>query len=236
MNKKTNRIWLIDFIRGIAIIMVVLFHLIFNLKFFYEFEMFDYKTGFWFWFGRIAAIVFMLMVGVATATVVNRKEKLAALKINLKRVGRLLGISLIISIATLIIFPGMTIWFGILHLMGTGILLSLPLARLRWVNVIAGVGILFLSEPVGGIEIKHMAFLPFGITPNTFASLDYYPLIPWLGVILIGNGMGNLLYKKFVQLRGPKAWEKGMAVLGKNSLWIYLVHQPILLGVLWVVF
>lgn len=231
-----KRIWLTDFIRGIAILMVVIFHLAFNLSYFYEWESIDIYHGFWFYEGKIAAILFMLMVGVVTAIINQKKSKIEARRIHLKRVTRLLGISLVITLITWLIFPKEIIWFGILHLMGMGILISIPLARFKWLNILLGVGIFALNTQMGWIEVSTQLLLPFGLKPNTFASLDYYPLIPWFGVILIGTGLGNLLYKKIVQLKSPQTWQKPFNYLGKHSLVIYLAHQPILLGLLWLIF
>ncbi len=230
----SGRIWITDFIRGIAIVMVVVFHLIFILSFFHSVDI-DYRSGFWFYEGRIAAILFMGMVGVVTAIIAKQKGWAGILRINVKRGLRLIGIGMLITVATLITFPAAPIWFGILHLMGVSLLLGLPLAKSKWLNLIVGALLIYLGQFVGGNEGTFLT-LPFGIKPPGFASLDYYPLIPWMGVIVIGNGLGNILYKYFVQLKAPSPWQKGVAYLGKQSLWIYLIHPPLFMGILWMIF
>jgi len=230
----SKRVWITDFIRGIAIIMVAVFHFIFMLSYFYEVPI-NYKSGFWFYEGRISAIIFMGMVGVVTAIIFQQKGWAGILRINVKRGIRLISIGLLITAVTLISFRAAPIWFGILHLMGLSILLSLPLAKLKWWNVLIGVFLIYLGQFVGGNTGSFLT-LPFGLKPAGFASLDYYPLIPWMGVIVIGNGLGNLLYKYFVQIKAPRTWQKGLVYLGKKSLWIYLIHPPLFMGILWVVF
>lgn len=235
MAEKRVRIWLPDLIRGIAITMVVAFHLVFDLNYFYDQTQLKYYEGFWFYEGLIAAILFMSMVGVVTAIIFQQKDSRAAKRINLKRGLKLLGIGILITLISWLFYPDQTVWFGILHLMGSSVILSLPFARLKWANLILGSFVIVLGSWIKNIDVSHSFFIPFGIPSNHFSSFDYYPLIPWFGVILIGTGLGNILYKKFVQLNPPKPWQKVFILWGKNSLWIYLFHLPILYGVLWLI-
>lgn len=231
--EKKERIWLPDFIRGFAIIAVVLFHLVFNLNYFYGWESLKYYEGFWFYTGRIAALLFMAMVGVVSAIIFNEKGAESAREINFKRGFRLLMIAMGITLASWIAFPEVTVWFGILHLMGASIILSIPLAGYKWLNLFLACLIILLGSLFDPLVVNIPFMIPFGLTPQGFASLDYYPLFPWAGVILIGIGSGNLLYKKIVQIKSPQLWQKPFIYLGKNSLWIYLIHIPLLYVLLW---
>jgi len=147
----------------------------------------------------------------------------------------LIGIALIITAATWLSFPENTIWFGILHLMGVSILLSIPLVRFGWINIVLGFFIMSLGPTMDALTGSGLALLPLGISPSGFTSFDYYPLIPWMGVILIGIGLGNLIYPKLLGQNAPNKLEKKIVFMGKYSLWIYLIHQPILLGLLWLI-
>lgn len=75
--------------------------------------------------------------------------------------------------------------------------------------------------------------LPFGIYPAGFTSVDYTPLFPWFGVVLIGIGIGNFLYtggvRQFAVPRLPDLFSAPLAFLGRHSLLIYLVHQPVII-------
>ena len=78
--------------------------------------------------------------------------------------------------------------------------------------------------------------LPLGVVPEGIFMPDYRPLLPWFGVVLLGVFAGNLFYgtgKRTAGLAGrmpPPA--RPLTFLGRHSLFIYLVHQPILVGLL----
>jgi uncharacterized membrane protein len=75
--------------------------------------------------------------------------------------------------------------------------------------------------------------LPFGIDPPSVTSVDYTPLFPWFGVVLIGLGAGEYLYTKGVRQFTMPAVTKLVATplsfLGQHSLIIYLIHQPVII-------
>jgi uncharacterized membrane protein len=82
--------------------------------------------------------------------------------------------------------------------------------------------------------------LPFGIHPATFWSVDYEPVFPWTGIVLIGMGIGEYLYpggvRKYAIPSIPSFFVQPLAFLGKHSLMIYLIHQPLIILLLAVVF
>lgn len=104
-----KRIWLTDSLRGIAIIMVVLFHITFDLNYFFGSNI-DYSNGFWFYEGRIAAFLFIFMVGLVSAFIHQQKSRKDVLKTNLKRALRLMGFAMLITLSTYILFPNDTVW------------------------------------------------------------------------------------------------------------------------------
>ncbi len=230
-----ERIWLLDWLRGLAILLVVAFHVVFDLNHFYGWQYPRYDGLFWYLEGRIAAILFMGMVGVVSAIIARQQTAEKTLKVNIRRGIRLIGIALIITAFTWISFPESTIWFGILHLMGVSILLSIPLVRLKWINIALGILVISLGGTMEAITGTNLALLPLGITTSSFSSFDYYPLIPWMGVIIIGIGLGNIFYPKLLGRRAPNKMDRKMIILGKNSLWIYLLHQPVILLILWLI-
>ena len=79
---------------------------------------------------------------------------------------------------------------------------------------------------------------PFGITPTRYPAVDHFPLIPWFGVALLGVALGNWVYPGGQRAFLLPDWSglsvvRGLRFLGRNSLTIYLIHQPILFGLLY---
>ena len=105
------------------------------------------------------------------------------------------------------------------------------------VNLILGSALLLAYYQVAKIQATGYLGVIFGIYPPTFQSYDHYALIPWLGYVLLGIAIGNWLYPKGLPIikRKPCSLEEGIAMTGKYSLWIYFIHQPILLAVIWLI-
>jgi uncharacterized membrane protein len=151
---------------------------------------------------------------------------------NLKRGAGLFMAGMAISFVTWLVVPGEFILFGVLHLIGLSIALSpLFLGFGRW-NLLAGAGIVLLAPFLATLH-GPLALVWVGIHPADFASLDYVPLIPWLGVFLLGMGLGSTLYpggrRGFPGKSGEKPLLRPVTFLGRHSLVIYLVHVPVIL-------
>lgn len=237
-KNKSQRLWELDVLRGIAIILMVLFHVVFNLDNFFGADYVSYDTGFWYYEGRVAAIIFIMLVGVVSSVISQRENPEVALQKNSYRGLRLIALGLVITVVTFIFARENMIWFGILHFLGLSVLISIPLCRYRWTNVFLAIVLFAGYYPIRELYTDNYFGLIFGVTPSTFSSYDYYALIPWLGYVLLGIALGNWIYqgKKRLVKRDPTQIEKALAITGKYSLWIYLIHQPILLGVMWLYF
>lgn len=236
--KKTRRLWELDALRGIAIIMMVFFHLIFNLRTFFGIHQLNYYQGFWYYEGRVAAIIFIVLVGVVSSIIHHKEDHVVALQKNSFRGIRLIGLGLLITLITFIFARENTIWFGILHFLGLSILISIPLLRFRWLNLGLAAGLFAAAYPLGNLNTESHLGLIFGIYPSGFTSYDHYALVPWLGYVLIGIAIGNWIYKDASPIlkKAPGGIGEGLVEAGQYSLWIYLFHQPLLLGLLWIYF
>ena len=223
-------------LRGIAILLMVTFHVIFNMEVFFGYD-FGYMEGFWYYLGRIAAILFILLVGVASSIITSRYSRKEAARKNIKRGLKLIGFGLLITLITRLLDPANTIWFGILHFLGVSILITIPLARLKELNLLLGSILLAAHYQVIKIQTGSYLGILFGIYPPTFQTYDHYALIPWLGYVLFGIALGNYLYPKGENLikRDPNRPEKALTLTGRYSLWVYLIHQPVLMGLLWLI-
>jgi uncharacterized membrane protein len=126
--------------------------------------------------------------------------------------------------------------FGILHLIGISIILSYPFLRLRLANLVLGVCIFAAGMYVQAADPTGSAWLvPFGVVPGGWVMPDYRPLLPWFGVVLFGLSFGNVVYGGGRPLRLPSVAPvvaRPLLPLGRNSLAIYLVHQPVMVVLL----
>ncbi len=239
MNKTIEkRFWEIDFLRGIAIIMMIIFHLMFDLSYFGSYSI-NISSGFWLYFARSIATVFIFLVGVSLAISFSKKKNLREWRIrNIKRGLIVFSWGLIITLLTLVFLREGTIYFGILHFIGISILISTFFVNLRIWNLLLGTLLMLIGVYIRNFSFDSPWFLWLGLQPSNFYTLDYYPLLPWFGLVLIGIFFGNLLYKKnkrkFKLPEMPQNYLTGFfGFLGKHSLLIYLLHQPILIALLY---
>ena len=239
VTKETQRFWEIDFLRGIAIIMMVIYHIIFDLNFLNIYEinlhsipllLFLYPIG----------ILFLLLVGISLSISYSRvKQNLTKRQIQKKFVIRglkIFSLGLLITIVTWFYPHYGFVKFGILHCIGISIILAIPFLQLKTKNLLFGVILL----PIG-IFLKTLTFdigwlFWLGLIPSDFYSVDYFPLLPWFGVVLIGIFIGNSLYPEHRRIFNLKDFSTFAPVsllcfLGQHSLIIYLVHQPIIVAI-----
>jgi len=236
-----SRLWEIDLFRGIAILMMVLFHTVFDISFF-GIASLDVSTGFWRYFGYATASLFLVIVGVSLVVSHARaQQKISGLSLALKFVYRgafIFALGLLVTLGTWLYLREGFVIFGILHLIGISILLSPLFFRFGRLNILPGLACITVGWTISGMAGPAI-LLPLGIIPPGFISVDYTPLFPWFGVVLIGMGMGEFLYaggvRQFSLRSLPDVLVNPVSFLGRHSLVIYLVHQPIILLLLAVV-
>ena len=226
-----QRIWELDALRGLCILGVVIVHGIFDAVELYGLIRWDYPD----WYTLVmtwGGLVFLVLSGICV-TLGSRCVRRGIIVF--------LG-----GMACTLVTWGMyrlgyanksiIIYFGVLHCLGACMLLWPVFRKLPW-WALAGLGISLavLGHWLGGIRADHMLLMPLGIYPHGFASADYFPLIFNLGFFLLGAALGKTLYKNKTTLF-PKVDPQAQPVrflrgCGKWSLWIYLLHQPVLAGV-----
>jgi uncharacterized membrane protein len=232
----------LDGCRGIAIFMMVLFHLVFDLSFFSLYPV-DVQHGFWRYFGYTTASLFVLIAGIAImirgCRIPPGTPFLRKYIPFLKRGIFLILIGTGITLATYIFLQGEGyVVFGILHLIGLATILAPFFFRLKQFVLIPG-GLLILAGWCIPLPHGPLWLVFAGIHPPGFFSVDYTPLIPWLGVFFAGMAAGSWLYpggtRSFHIPDQVNSLIRIPAVPGRHSLGIYLIHQPILLAILFMV-
>lgn len=236
----------IDLLRTIAIIMMIAFHAAFDLEHFYGWDL-DVFQGGWLVLGRATATLFLGISGVSAAVshIRMKEREFSPSRIRIhtaKRGANILLAALLVSVGTYIVDPATFVRFGILHLIGTGVLLLPFFAPLGAWTIVPGIALLLLGTVIRGVLPASSLLLPLGSPPPGFSSVDYYPLIPWFWIMLVGFGIGYLLYARNAAWRNNRlchALEAGsrrqtiLTFPGRHSLLLYLAHQPVILGILW---
>jgi uncharacterized membrane protein len=233
---KEQRFWEVDAARGVAIVMMVVYHLTYDLDTFGGYGI-ESTSGFWARFADATASAFLFLVGISLAISYSRAGGLGLFGKYLRRGLRILAYGMALTIVFLALGLGV-VAFGILHLIGVSIILAYPLLKYRFANLFLGLGVIALGWYMRARDVSSESpwLLPIGVVPENVAMPDYRPLLPWFGVVLLGLFAGNVLYgggKRPADVpREPPAVARPLVPLGRNSLFIYLIHQPILVALL----
>ncbi len=234
-----TRFWEIDTIRGIAVIMMIVFHILFDLNFF-DYISINLYDSYFLIYVYFNATLFIILVGVSlTLSYSKAKKTLTKNKMRWKFLLRgffIFCLGLFITLVTWVYLPRGFIIFGVLHCIGISIILAYPFISYKIQPFI--LGILFIGI---GIFIKSLTFdfswlLWLGFTTSDLYTVDYFPLFPWFGVVLVGISLGNTLYEKgnrkfTLNDKAHLKIIKFTTFLGRHSLIIYILHQPILIGI-----
>ena len=233
--------WEIDVLRGIAVVAMVLYHFSYDLA--YLVGLFDvgfFRSGAGLNMGRMIGGTFIFLAGFSLALSYSRAvaSQPPGGPLFWKYLGRGLRIfsyGLVITFFTWIFLPNEMIVFGILHLIGASIILAYPFLNLKLPNVALGGACIAIGSVLGDLDVDSPWLVWLGTDP-TFFMLDYWPIFPWFGVMLLGIAAGNAFYgdrRKQAASSTPRPSEvRPLAFLGRHSLVVYLVHQPIVLAAL----
>jgi uncharacterized membrane protein len=231
-EQKVDRFWEVDAARGVAIIMMVVYHTTYDLDTLGGYDI-QSTSGYWALFADVTAGLFLFLVGVSLAIsrARTRRSGLSLFSKYLARGLRILAYGMVLTVVFLVLRMGV-VAFGILHLIGVSIILAYPFLRFRFINLVLGALIFAAGLYIMARDPISQSFwlLPFGVVPEGVIMPDYRPLLPWFGVVLIGLFFGNLVYGGGRRLsdKAP-AMARPLLPLGRNSLFIYLIHQPILI-------
>lgn len=236
-----KRFWEIDLIRGVAIILMIVFHVCYDLTYFdiYHFPL--KSTGF-ILLMRIIGVLFLLLVGVSLTLSYSRVKKTSTPReIKAKFVKRGLMIfclGMIITIATWVFLGEGVVMFGVLHCIGVCIIIAYPLLRFQYTNLLIGTLLIMIGVVLQSFSFDFFYLIWLGFFPKGFFTLDYFPLLPWFGVVLVGVFLGNKLYTNYERQFSLKDYKdvsamRGLCFLGRHSIVIYFLHHIILLSVIY---
>ena len=231
MANSKPRIWELDALRGVCILCVIVVHFLFDLSFFGGL---DLTLPAWYIFiQEYGGAIFVVLSGVCVTLGSKSVRRglivfacgmlITAVTYGMYRLG-MSGADVVVK-------------FGVLHLLGVCMLVypafkKLPPATLT----VLGLVIAITGYAIRGVVVPQHWLFPLGLTYEGFTSSDYFPLFPQLGYFLIGAAIGKTAYREKKTLL-PGSFQKTPVArffcwCGRQSLFIYLLHQPIVYGLL----
>ncbi|MDM8557603.1 heparan-alpha-glucosaminide N-acetyltransferase [Candidatus Parabeggiatoa sp. HSG14] len=231
-SETTQRSLHVDVWRGGACILMILYHFCYDLNYLKIITFDFYHNPFWLTFRTLIVSLFIGIAGISLhlATLYELR-----IHVFIKRLVILLGCAGLISAVSFILFHERFIFFGILHFIALASVLGLFFRRWFWFNIITGSGLLIIGINVQHSLFNHNMLQWIGLMTHKPATEDYVPLLPWFGLMLLGMALGKYCHNtgfifKPLRLKGGQQ----LAWIGQHSLLVYMLHQPFLLGILWV--
>ena len=224
----------LDALRGAAIVWMVAFHFCFDLNHFGLFtpRQYFYADAFWTMQRTCIVGIFLFCAGLGQAVALQAQQGWPRFW---RRWAQVAGCALLVSLGSAAMFPQSWIHFGVLHGMAVMLVLARLAARFRgWLWPAAALALvlpLLVQHPL----FDGMALNWTGLVTRKPRTEDYVPVFPWLGVMFLGLAAGQwLLARRPGWLSGPlAAAARPLAWLGRWPLTIYMLHQPLLIGLLW---
>lgn len=221
------RITEVDALRGIGIVLMIVYHFFYDLEYFGMADINLYGLG-WTLFQRFIAVIFLSVVGISL--VLSERRNREGYARHAKRALKLGAVALLITAGTWVYPHDGFIMFGIIHFIALATFIGPFFFRFKAWNVVLAALIIIAGFYTSTIFTDSKYLFWLGILYPGYHALDHYPLLPWFGVVLLGIYAGQRLF-----IEGKRTNSPGMdklAFLGRNSLLIYLIHQPIMVGAL----
>jgi len=226
MRKNTNLFESLDFVRGIAIGLMFIYHFCFGLSQLGYLQVSFSTDLFWIAFRTLIIFLFLSLVGIGLH-LASRKRILSVSYF--KRLALLFSYFSLITLLSYLVRPNHFVYFGILHLIFLSSIIGPFFLPLYWLNLILGVSCLIIGTS-SNIEAFDSAYIVWlGLSQSHPASDDFAPFFPWFGFVLIGIFIGKTLFldKKNNLVYNWKAenlTSKLLCWAGRQSIHLYFVH------------
>ncbi|MDP2072943.1 DUF1624 domain-containing protein [Hydrogenophaga sp.] len=234
----------IDQLRAAAMLWMTAYHFCFDLNYFRLIREDFYRDPFWTWQRTAIVSLFLFTAGLSQAAAVHQGQTWARFW---RRWLQVAGAALLVTAGSLLMFPNSFIYFGVLH----GIALMLIVVRMTagwgtWLWLLGALAVVIplagptLIQAVPALEVLNTPWLNWlGLISRKPVTEDYVPLLPWLGVMWWGVAAGHWAVRErpawLGSARPARGGLKALVFLGRWSLSYYLLHQPVLMGLIWLV-
>lgn len=228
---RRSRFWEIDLLRTNAVLVMIIFHMLY-LRSYFGIHYTDMNHLYWLWFAGGGG-TFMFLAGVSLTITYSRGKAMTGFML---RGAKIFGWGVGITLLTLLIAPGEYVRFGILQFFGIAFILAPFFVRFRYINLTAGAALMAI-----GFYVWHHRII-FGfpwllwLMPYNFSTMDYWPLLPWFGLFLLGMFFGKILYpegnRRFHIPDFNNRVISALTLPGRHPLGIYLAQWPAIIGIL----
>jgi len=210
----------LDSLRATALVMMLVSNFVTDLNYFGIMEV--EKGDQWWWLARTTAFLFVSISGISYFLA---HQKQYVFSKTFDRTKNLIFWAFAITIITYIFAPSAYVRFGVLHLLALASIVAFPVARKP--GYALGIGFFLLLIPL----FPNSNLVWFGLQETGTFAVDYFPLNPWLGIFFIFLAISSKIYpdsKPLLNFKWPERW----LWFGRNTLPIYVIHQPVLIGLL----
>jgi uncharacterized membrane protein len=223
----------VDALRGLAVIAMVAYHFAFDLAYFRFTAQNFHRDPFWLHSRTIILSSFLLIAGVSLVLAHRSPQGRGRF---LRHVGVIAACAVAVTAGSYLMFPRSFIWFGVLHAIAVSLLLARPLVARPYLALAIGIVVVLAGNLVASPAFDSRALGWIGFATTKPITEDYVPLFPWTGVVLVGIAAGHALAARNFAWIAPLGRLPALVRwLGRHSLAVYMTHQPLLLGLLWIV-
>jgi uncharacterized membrane protein len=231
-NPARVRFFWVDLARTVAICSMIAFHFVRDLELFEVIATGTTVTGGWALFARLIAGSFLFLSGLNQVLAHRAGFRLQAWCRRFAVVSAAAGL---VTLATYVAYPDRFIYFGILHAIAMASLIGLPFVFLPgWAAIVGAIAVVALDLGCLRPTFTSEWMTWTGLSTHVRPSLDFIPIVPWLAPFLMGVALAKSVSLERFEPPVPATLPLQIfAWPGRHSLAIYLLHQPVLLALVW---
>ncbi len=232
-DKVRNRILGLDLARSVALVGMAIYHFGFDLESFGHISPGTMETGVWWSFARLVAGSFLFIAGISLFLAHGQAIRWRSF---LKRLAVIVAAAVLVTVVTRYAMGPNFVFFGILHSIALSSLIGLLTLRLPApLTLLAALGVAMAPSYLRSTVFDASWLLWTGLSVRPVFAVDFVPTFPWLAPVLAGIAAGRIGARTRIwdRLRtsNPGATLRALAWPGRHSLMIYLLHQPVLIGI-----
>lgn len=218
VKEKRERYRFLDEIRGFLLLNIIAYHMIWDFNYIFGFE--------WEWYRGTPGAIWQFLSCCGFILLSGYCWQMG--KHQLRRGIEIFGAGLVITIVTIMVMPDCKVIFGVLTFLGSAMMLLIPLSKIlnKIPPVLGAMVSLFLFAVFYPVNIGYLGF-----TESEFFSTDYFSILPWIFLYITGYFVYKIRMKKECLKWEKKGICPPFAWLGRHSLIIYLLHQPVIYGI-----